>query len=279
MTFLELFKADVRIERDLPYLEGSADPRHVLDVYAPREGVDGGLPVMIYFYGGGWRSGDKRLFEHLGRACAVRGIVAVVVNYRLTPEVRFPAHAEDCAAATRWVYERIADFGGDPRRIVITGHSAGAHLAAELALDARFIDHVGVPREILRGFVVISGVYDLGSHVESTVFTRREWVEEAFGATPAQLAAASPMTHIHDGLPSFLVVVAEEDPPALRDQGKRFADALRSAGNDALFLSVKGRDHFSIVRRFGPSDDTTANAVAQFVHHVAGREGSAEPVS
>src|SRR2546430_745079 len=90
MTFLELFKTDVRIERDIRYRQGD-DPRHVLDVYAPHDAR--ALPVALFFYGGGWRSGDKRLFEHLGRAFAVRGIVAVTVNYRLTPAVRAPANA------------------------------------------------------------------------------------------------------------------------------------------------------------------------------------------
>src|SRR5688572_10938822 len=98
---LELFSADVRIERDVDYLPGSGSERHRLDVYAPPDART--LPVVVFFYGGGWRSGDKRLFEHLGRAFATRGIVAAVVNYRLTPVVRSPAHAEDCAAATAWV--------------------------------------------------------------------------------------------------------------------------------------------------------------------------------
>ena len=104
----------------------------------------------------------------------------------------------------------------------------------------------------------------------SYVFTKREHIEEAFGSTEEELAAASPIVYIRPGLPPFLVIVAEDDPPGLREQGKTFADALRDAGNDAMYISIKGRDHFSIVRRFGPSDDTTANAISEFIKHVAG---------
>lgn len=269
MTSLELFKADVRIERDLPYLDDAAAEAHRLDLYVPTQG-EGPFPVVIYFYGGGWRSGDKRLFEHLGRAYAIRGFVAVVANYRLTPAVRFPAHAEDCADAVAWVYRTIANYGGDPQRLIVSGHSAGAHLAALIGLDVRYLSARGVPATALRAFVVISGVYDLRSHVGQTVFTRREYVEEAFGSTPDQLATASPILYIREGLPPFLVAVAEEDPDSLREQGKNFADALRAAGNEALFASVKGRDHFSIVRRFGPSDDPAVSAIIAFIQHVLG---------
>ena len=267
MTFVELFKTDVRIEREIAYLPEGGGERHRLDVYSPPEGS--GHPVVIFYYGGGWRSGDKRLFEHLGRAFAVRGIVAAVVNYRLTPVVRSPAHAEDCAAAAAWIQRHIAGHGGDPSRIVLMGHSAGAHLAALIALDGRYLDHHRFDRSALRGIVPVSGVYDLHAHIDTTVFTSADHVREAFGSTEQELLHASPMRYIRPDAPPFLVIVAEEDPPGLRQQGREFADALRDADIDTMFISVKGRDHFSIVRRFGPSADTTAVAIAEFIHHVS----------
>jgi acetyl esterase/lipase len=268
MTFQDLFNADVAIERDVRYRDGG-DPRHLLDIYAPTGASD--LPVALYFYGGGWRSGDKRLFEHLGRALALRGIVLVAVNYRLTPSVVHPAHADDCAAAVAWTHANIAGYGGDPSEIFLIGHSAGAHLAALITLDEHFLAGAGLPPGTIRGTVMISGASDLRIHAETTVFTRREQIEEAFGRSEAGLAAASPVTYIRPGLPPFLVIVAENDPPGLREQGRRFADLLREAGGEALYISVKGRDHFSIVRRFGPSDDPTAGAIADFIKHHASR--------
>ena len=270
MTFLDLFNADVRIEREIRYREGN-HPRHTLDLYAPPDGSD--LPVALWFYGGGWRSGDKRLFEHLGRAFAVRGIVLVAINYRLSPEVRYPENAEDCAHAVRWVDEKIGEFGGDREKIFLTGHSAGAHLAAIVTLDARHLESVGLDTSVVHGCVMISGATDLAGHVGSTRFTAREHIEETFGATQAELALASPVSHVRDDAPPFLVMVAERDPDGLKEQGKELADRLREADVPSRYLVVNGHDHFSIVRRFGPSDDTTANVAAEFINHYAELEG------
>lgn len=272
MTSLELFQQDVFIERDIPYIP-NGDERQKLDVYAPPNAA--GLPVAVWFYGGGWRSGDKRLFEHLGRAFSVRGIVTVAVNYRLSPAVSHPAHAQDCAAAVGWTYRNIARFGGDPQRIFLTGHSAGSHLASLLALDRRFLEAENVPAEVIRGVVAISGASDLVEHVDSSILTSRQFVEEAFGSTPEELRGASPLTYVHAGAPPFLLIAAENDPEGLQNQVKRLADALREAGGTVRFITVKGRDHFSIVRRFGPGDDTTAQAAAEFIR-VAGQTQTAE---
>lgn len=266
MTHLDLFNAQLRIEKDICYHRECGDDRHRLDVYAPLEARD--VPVVLFFYGGGWRSGDKDLFEHLGRAFAVRDIIAVVVNYRLTPEVRSPAHAQDCAAATAWVSTHIHRHGGDARSVVLVGHSAGGHLAALLGADAHYLDSHGVDRRSIRGIVPISGVYDLVSHLDTTVFTSADLVREAFGETREELVSASPMAYVRPGLPPFLVMVAEDDPPGLRAQARELARALRASSNEVMLVTVRGRDHFSIVRRFGPANDPAARAITDFVHHV-----------
>lgn len=266
MTIHDLFAANVSITRDLAYVDDDPGPRHTLDVYADPDRT--GLPVVVFLYGGGWRSGDKRLFEHLGRAMVVRGVMAVTVNYRLTPAVRHPAHAIDCATALSWVYNHISEYGGDPSSLFLMGHSAGAHLASLITLDRRYLERVALSERVVRGVIVVSGACDLTIHSETTVFTTKEQIEEAFGATTEELAAASPMTYVRTGIPPFLVIVAEKDSEGLRLQGRRFADALREAGGEVVYLSIKGRDHYSIVRRFGPADDTTAGAVADFIKHV-----------
>ena len=271
MTFLELFNAPVTITRDIPYLD-DGHPRHRLDVYAPEGAI--GLPVTLWFYGGGWRSGDKRLFDHIGRAFAVRGIVTVAVNYRLTPEATHPDHVRDCSAALEWTYRNIAEYGGDANRIFLSGHSAGAHLASLLALDPQYRKERDLPDDVVKGVVAVSGATDLNAHVESTKFTSREHIEQAFGDEEHELADASPLTHAIDRSidpPPFMIIVAEHDPEGLRAQAKALSEALRDVDGAARFVSVNGRDHFTIVRRFGPDDDAAANAAGEFINAVAGR--------
>jgi acetyl esterase/lipase len=270
MTHVELFKANVKIVRDVCYHEECGDDRHRLDLYAPPGASN--APVVIFYYGGGWRSGNKDLFEHLGRAFAVRGYVAVIVNYRLTPHVKSPAHAHDCAAAAAWVNSHVCKYGGDSETIFLIGHSAGAHLAALLGVDNHFLDSHGFDPAALRGVIAISGVYNLEEHIDTTVFTSAEHVQDAFGDLPEELQKASPLWYVREGLPPFLVIVAEDDPEGLRSQAREFADALRGAGTDVVYISLKRRDHFSIIRRFGSGTDTTIRAINEFLRHVLKRE-------
>jgi acetyl esterase/lipase len=120
---------------------------------------------------------------------------------------------------------------------------------------------------------MISSASNLRNHRGTTEFTSREMIEAAFGQSDEELWAASPMAYVRSGLPPFLVISAEGDPEGLQSQSKEFADALRDADVDVYYIRVLGRDHFSIVRRFGPSDDTTANAIRDFVAHFAGPLG------
>lgn len=266
MTLLELFELPVSIERDIPYGDHE---RQRLDVYAPVDASPGSTPVVVWFYGGSWRSGDKRLFEHLGRAYVARGVVAVTVNYRLTPEVRHPEHVRDAASAVAWVSKEIASFGGDPTRLFVSGHSAGGHLAALLCTDRQYLAEHGVPETSIRGCITISGAADLARHVDNGTFTSADQMYEAFGPTDSHLRSASPINYVSANDPPFLLLMAEKDPENLQEQGRVLADALRDLEVYARFVTINGRDHFSIVRRFGSSDDATANAAFLFVERFA----------
>lgn len=146
-----------RVARDVAY---GPDPRQRLDVYAPRQVGQAPLPVVLFFYGGGWSAGSRGAYAFAGRAFAGRGFVAVVPDYRLVPEVRFPEFVQDGAAAIRWTRDNIARHGGDPNRITIAGHSAGAHIAALLALDPRWLREAGLRADTIKAGVLLSGPYD-----------------------------------------------------------------------------------------------------------------------
>ncbi len=133
--------------------------RGTLDVWAPRAS-SAPRPVLIFFYGGGWYSGARRDYSFVAKAYAARGFVVVMPDYRLVPEVHFPAFNQDGAAAIKWTRDNIARFGGDPNRIVLGGHSAGAYIAVMLALDPHYLRDIGVDPHIVRAAMGLAGPYD-----------------------------------------------------------------------------------------------------------------------
>ncbi len=148
-------KGGVAIVKDQRF---GADPRQTLDVYAPKHASLAPRPVVVFLYGGSWQGGDKALYVFVGAALARRGFVTVIPNYRLYPQVRWPAFLEDNAKAVRWARDHARDYGGDPGDLFLMGHSAGAYNAAELTFDKRWLAAVGMdPARDLRGMVGMSG--------------------------------------------------------------------------------------------------------------------------
>ncbi len=133
------------------------DPRQRLDLYAPRKTPANGLPIIVFFYGGSWNSGTKDGYAFVGRALAAKGFLVAVPDYRLVPQVRYPAFLEDNASAVRWVIAHAGNYGGDPKRLLLAGHSAGAYDAAMLAYDPRWL---GADRAAVRGLIGLAGPYD-----------------------------------------------------------------------------------------------------------------------
>ena len=135
------------------------NPRNELDVYTPKN-LHSAAPVVLFFYGGSWSSGERGDYAFVGEALASRGIVAVIADYRLYPEVRYPTFLEDGAKAAAWTVREVAKYGGDPHRLYVMGHSSGAYNAAMLALDPRWLAEVNLTPAIFRGFIGLAGPYD-----------------------------------------------------------------------------------------------------------------------
>lgn len=145
------------------------EQRQQLDVWVPAGNRQPGqkLPVVIFFYGGGWDSGSRADYGFAGAAFAGQGFVAVVPDYRLVPAVRFPAFVQDGALAVKWVRDHAAKFGGDPDRIAVAGHSAGAYIGAMLALDQRWLKQAGVPPDTIKAGALLAGPYDFAPFTEN----------------------------------------------------------------------------------------------------------------
>ncbi|MEM8695676.1 MAG: alpha/beta hydrolase [Pseudomonadota bacterium] len=237
MLFNRLVPKDAgseRIARDIAFGE---EPRQRLDIYAPTGGeADAALPVIMFIYGGSWRTGDKAGYEFAGRALASRGFVTVIPDYRLTPADRFPAFVEDGAAAIRWVRRNIADRGGDPDRIVMVGHSAGAHIAAMLAMDERWL---GADRAAIAGWVGMAGPYDfLPLDTPGTI--------AAFGQAP-DLAATQPINFADAGDPPALLLHGDLDDTVKPRQSRRLTARLEAAGVPVRHVVYEGIGHIKIM--------------------------------
>ena len=146
-------------------LEYGPDPRNKLDVYRPRPSAErpapgAGYPVVVFFYGGTWNWGNRKEYEFVGEAFASQGIVTIVADHRLYPQVRYPDFLRDCAQAVAWARREAARYGGDPQRLFVMGHSSGAYNAAMIALDPRWLAAEGLSPAVLAGWIGLAGPYD-----------------------------------------------------------------------------------------------------------------------
>ncbi|MBU1304433.1 MAG: alpha/beta hydrolase [Alphaproteobacteria bacterium] len=199
-------------------------PRHKLDIYAPRlsgRPPKGGLPVVVFIYGGSWAEGERGDYEFVGRALAAQGFVTVVADYRLVPEVEYPGFLEDCALAFAWVIGNIARHGGDPQRIALMGHSAGAYNAAMLALDPAYLGRAGLLAHV-RCVVGLSGPYDFFPF-DGAISMR------TFGAV-AEPMLTQPVHFVAPGAPPMLLATGERDGLVYPRNTVELARRLRVVG-------------------------------------------------
>ena len=219
------------VARDLAFGEG---PRRRLDVYVPTAGAEG-APVLVFFYGGSWESGVKDDYAFVGQALAAQGFVTVLPDYRLYPEARFPDFLEDGASAVAWVRDNIAAYGGDPRRIVLAGHSAGAYNALMLGLDTRYLKAAGVDPKAIRAVAGLSGPYDFLPFDQDT--TRK-----VFGQAPDP-RATQPVAFAGPSAPPAFLATGADDTVVRPRNTQRLAAALRDARVPVQERVYPGLDH------------------------------------
>lgn len=247
-----------RVMLDIPYVQGSLSPAHTLDLYLPDSGPR--FPVVVVVFGGGLRQGDKKEEAAIGRRLAADGLGAVVVNYRLSPSVQHPAHVEDLAAAIAWTKRTIGDHGGDAARTYVLGWSAGAYLAALVALDPRYLGAHGLaPATALSGVVPISGFH----HVERVAPARPK---DTWGADPSAWPKASSAAYARKDAPPFLLLYADGDAADRKQESRDLAAALTAAGHTSVRAQeIGGRNHTTVWRNIANEGDAALAAVTAFV--------------
>ncbi|MCA1653294.1 MAG: alpha/beta hydrolase [Sphingomicrobium sp.] len=235
------------------------DPRLKLDVWSPerRPAKGARLPVVIFFYGGGWVAGSRGDYGFAGAAFASKGFVTILPDYRLVPGVRFPTFVEDGALAVKWARDHAADYGGDPRRITLAGHSAGAYNAAMLALDRHFLRDVGVDPTIIRAGALLAGPYDFYPFTEQRG-------RDALGAWPRP-EETQPIHFARADAPPLLLAAGTADTIVQPRNSQALAARLRQLGATVELKLYPGKSHVDLAKSLSKPFRGTTPALADSV--------------
>ncbi|HET9679854.1 MAG TPA: alpha/beta hydrolase, partial [Gammaproteobacteria bacterium] len=211
--------------------------RQKLDVYVPND-VENSAPVVLFFYGGAWKDGNKEAYAYVAQALTSQGYVTVIADYRLYPEVIFPAFIKDGANAVAWVHNNIADYGGNPQQVFIMGHSAGAHIAATLVLDESYLQAHGGSNNWFAGFIGLSGPYDF----ELT----SDLLRGVFGP-PADYPETQPINFVDGGNPPTLLMHGKDDERVHTLDTKLLTQKIRAAGGPVTMKLYEDTGHIWMI--------------------------------
>ena len=227
--------SSVSVTRDLAYGDG---PSKTLDLYTPKAAAQASLPVIIFLYGGRWTVGEKGQYAFAADTLAQQGFIVAVPNYRKYPEVKFPVFVEDAAEAVAWVHDTIAAHRGDPGRIFLAGHSAGAHIGALIAADPKYLKAHNKSRSILTAFAGLAGPYDFVPEAED--------LKDMFGP-PERYAQMQVSSFIDGRQPAMLLLHGQKDDTVRLYNLERLAAAIRAKGGSVQTKIYPAVDHIQIV--------------------------------
>ncbi|UOR05148.1 alpha/beta hydrolase [Hymenobacter aerilatus] len=238
--------------RDVAYVPATDSAyrvgRQLLDVYTPRQRGPAPLPVVVFIHGGSWNSGSKNLYSFIGRRLAKQGVVAVVISYRLAPQVRVPQMADDCARAVVWTTQHVAAYGGDPQRVFVMGHSAGGGLAALLATKNELFTRWGLAHNPIRGAILDDPAgLDMLDYLQKMEYPGDEQYLVPFGNDPAVWRTTSAMYSVSASSPTFLLFVGGDTYPSIQNSSARFRERLQAVGQQPSYTVLPGKKHIPMV--------------------------------
>ena len=220
-----------------------AAPRHRLDLYVPQaiaaKGPGPHAPIVVFYYGGHWRGGERADYAFVGEALASRGFVVAIADYRVYPDVTFPAFVEDGAAAVAWIRRNATRYGGDPSRLVVAGHSAGAHIAMLIALDRGYLAAAG-ERDAVAAAIGLAGPYDF-------LPLTSDRVKAVFG--PDRLARSQPISFVRADAPPLLLLHGSDDTTVSPGNAQRLAAGARAVGGRVELKLYEGIGHVGLIAR------------------------------
>lgn len=259
---------DYTLSSDISYGDKS---RQNLDVYVPKEKA-AKAPVVVFFYGGRWEEGNKDGYKFVGQALSSRGFVTVIPNYRLYPQVKFPAFVQDGAKAVAWARAHATEYGADPDKLVVMGHSAGGQIAALLALDGEYLQAVGGSRTWLAGMVGLAGPYDFLPLKEADL-------QDMFGP-PSHYPASQPINFVDGKNPPLLLLHGLADKTVYPKNARNLAKAVAAKGGQVAIKLYPGVTHIRLIAnlaapiRFFGLGGTELDDISAFIDQVTGTTDS-----
>ena len=251
--------AGVRVTRDISY---DSDPKNLLDVFVPEATITPGKPVLVFVHGDAFTRGDRRsgpgspFYDNVAVWAVRNGMVGVNITYRLAPQNQWPAAQQDLAEALRWVRQNVGALGGDPERIVLMGHSAGAAHVAQYLGHSQF--HVA-PRGGVAGAILVSGLFDM------TTAEANPPLQSYFGTDPLLYAQRSALPGLLRSEVPMLLAYAELDPQDFHNQSQQAGKALCDAGRCAPLLLLMGHSHMSEIYAINTADTALTAAMRRFI--------------
>lgn len=240
-----LMSCTVRKDKDIVYKSDLHQRDALLDVYYPRDQKEL-KDVLIFIHGGSWNSGNKNIYWWLGRNFARKGIISVVINYPLAPENSYDVMANHSALAVKWVRDHAENYGGNPERIYLMGHSAGAHLAALVSMDDRFFKSSGIENPV-KG-VILNDAFglDMFEYLTKSKSQPKPY-SKVFSDDPATWKQASPYYHIKNNEVPFSIYVGEKTYDTIKIQSAMFRDKLIEHGIETDLKEIKNKKHIGMI--------------------------------
>lgn len=228
-------KQGTTVTRDVVF---DAEHHLALDVFQPRNATN--APVVVFFFGGSWKSGKRQWYSWVGEALAKRGLVVMIPDYRLWPKVKMQGFMEDGAHAVAWAHAHAGEYGGNPQQLFVMGHSAGAHIGALLATDAHWLADVGMKPRQLSGFIGLAGPYDF------LPLTDQDYVD-MFGSTHAEQLLSQPVHFVDGDEPPMLLMQGTSDKIVAPKNATSLAAALRAKNEPVEVKMFPDIGHLAIL--------------------------------
>ena len=220
-----------------------------LSVYYPKK-VEHPKDVFVFIHGGNWKNGDRFTYNFLGKGMARKGVVAVIIDYRLYPQTNYKGMAMDAVQSVKWVKENITGFGGDTNKIFVSGHSAGGHIAALIATDNHYFDSLKIQNPLKGAILIDPFGLDMNKYLHRNESYEREVYLSVFEKDSINWKNGSPTYHLHKGMPPFLMFVGGRTYPNIVNGSNDFMAALKPYQPDIFITKVPRKKHVGMIFSF-----------------------------